>query len=62
MDIEQIRATYQLTPTEVAAELLALSVLEYANAPETTIVVELEGKTGQIVDTGRGMQLMPNAC
>ncbi len=60
MDAEQIRQSYPLTPEEVVAELLALSVAEHTNVPGMRISIELDGATGALTDTGRGMRLTPD--
>ncbi|RQR40637.1 hypothetical protein [Burkholderia sp. Bp9142] len=61
MDVESIRQmSRRLTPNEVCAELLALSVVEYSYSPAAIITVELRAARGRITDTGRGMRLKPD--
>jgi DNA gyrase/topoisomerase IV subunit B len=65
VDIEHIRATYPLRPTDVVSELLALSVVEHSYSPSTSITLELHqfvnGRSGGVlIDTGRGMSLTPD--
>ena len=61
MDIDELRRESQLlTPNEVCAELLALSVVEHSYTPDLTIRVDLDGSRGRILDTGRGMRLKPD--
>ncbi|WP_321941837.1 hypothetical protein [Paraburkholderia tropica] len=49
-----------LSPAEVCAQLLALSVVEYSRAPGLSVVLTLNGTEGQLADTGRGMRLTPD--
>lgn len=61
MDIGHLRRKAQLlTPNEVCAELLALSVVEHSYTPGTVITIELRESGGVICDTGRGMRLRPD--
>ncbi|RKP48220.1 hypothetical protein [Trinickia fusca] len=61
MDSNSIRRKTQLlTPNQVCAELLALSVVEYSYTPSLAITVELNETGGKISDTGRGMNLIPD--
>ena len=58
MNIDHLRREAQLlTPNEVCAELLALSVVEHRYTPDLVITIEIRGSRGVICDTGRGMRL-----
>ncbi len=60
MNARDIRATYPLTPNEVVAEWLALSVVESSHAPNTRIQLQVSGDTGTLIDSGRGIRLEPD--
>ncbi len=61
MHIDELRRVSRLlTPTEVCAELLALSVVEFSHTPGIAIAVALRGAEGTTNDTGRGMKLAPD--
>lgn len=61
MDSNSIRRKTQLlTPNQVCAELLTLSIVEYSYTPSLTITVDLSETGGEISDTGRGMRLTPD--
>jgi len=49
-----------LSPTDVCAEILALSVVEYTHTPSLSITVELYRSGGKIHDSGRGVELVPD--
>ncbi len=49
-----------LSPTEVTAEFIALSVVESTHSPDVSIYVTIEGSAATVSDTGRGMQLKPD--
>jgi hypothetical protein len=53
-----------LSPNDICAEVLALSVVEYTYTPSLTLSVELGQTGGQLHDTGRGIMLLPDpgAC
>ncbi|WP_321882879.1 ATP-binding protein [Paraburkholderia bannensis] len=50
----------RLSPAEVCAHLLALSVVEFSYSPDLTVALELDGANGRLADTGRGMRLTPD--
>ncbi|WP_322094157.1 ATP-binding protein [Paraburkholderia bannensis] len=50
----------RLSPAEVCAHLLALSVVEFSYSPGLTVALELDGANGRLADTGRGMRLTPD--
>lgn len=50
----------RLSPADVCAHLLALSVVEFSYSPNLTITLELDGAQGRLADTGRGMRLTPD--
>lgn len=61
MDYGQLRReSQQLSPNEIFAELLALSVVEHSFIPTVQIVVCVHTSGGVISDTGRGMRLTPD--
>lgn len=49
-----------LSPNDICAEVLALSVVEYTYTPSLTISVELGQTGGQLHDSGRGIMLTPD--
>jgi DNA gyrase/topoisomerase IV subunit B len=49
-----------LSPDDICAEILALSVVEYTYTPSLSISVELGQSGGQIHDSGRGIMLTPD--
>lgn len=57
---ELLQISRQLSPTDVCAELLALSVVEYSNSPASSITLELGDAVAKLTDTGRGMRLTPD--
>ncbi|MEQ5838002.1 hypothetical protein BWP39_09595 [Paraburkholderia acidicola] len=57
---ELLQISRQLSPADVCAELLALSVVEYSYSPESRITLELDGAAAKLTDTGRGMRLTPD--
>jgi hypothetical protein len=61
MDYEELlHHSGQLSPADVCAQLLALSVVEYSYTPGLRIVLELNDAGGKLTDTGRGMRLTPD--
>jgi DNA gyrase/topoisomerase IV subunit B len=51
----------RLSPTEVVAELLALSAVEFTHASDVTVTLGLDrAGAGFQADTGRGMRLTPD--
>ncbi len=50
----------RLTPNDVAAEILALSVVEHSYTPDLVIRAEIGAKGASISDNGRGIQLRPD--
>ena len=57
---ELLQISRQLSPTDICAELLALSVVEYSYFPESRITLELGDAAAKLTDTGRGMLLTPD--
>lgn len=49
-----------LSPNDICAEILALSVVEYTYMPSSSIRVELGQSGGQIRDSGRGIMITPD--
>lgn len=49
-----------LSPDDICAEIVALSVVEYTYTPSLTISAELGQSGGQIHDSGRGIMLTPD--
>ena len=49
-----------MTPTQVVAELLALSVVEFSYASGVEISIVLGPRSATITDTGRGMKITPD--
>jgi hypothetical protein len=49
-----------LSPTDVCAEILALSVVEYTHSPSLSITVDLHRSGGKLHDSGRGIGLAPD--
>lgn len=61
MESERLRHEASLlSPTDVCAEILALSVVEYSCTPSVSIVVELHRSSGKLHDNGRGIGLLPD--
>ncbi|NYH16746.1 hypothetical protein [Paraburkholderia bryophila] len=61
MDHEELlQLSRQLSPADVCAQLLALSVVEYSYTPSSKITLELSDAEGKLTDTGRGMRLTPD--
>ncbi len=61
MDLDQLcQAARLLSPDQVCAELLALSVVEHSFTPGLSIALEIDRSVGRIADTGRGMRLTPD--
>lgn len=59
-NIQLRRESQRLSPNEVLAELLALSVVEHSFIPRVQIDVRVHKSGGVISDTGRGMRLTPD--
>ena len=49
-----------LSPSDVCAEILALSVVEYTYTPSLRISIDLRRSGGKIHDNGRGIALIPD--
>ncbi|MEM8974908.1 MAG: hypothetical protein AAGD43_22845 [Pseudomonadota bacterium] len=61
MEQDQLRVlSRQLTPNDVAAEILALSVVEHSYTADLVIRVKIGAKGASISDNGRGMRLYPD--
>ncbi|MEM5581500.1 hypothetical protein WNZ15_03500 [Roseibium sp. AS2] len=62
MEGEDLRLlSKKLTPNDICAEFLALSVVEHSFSPNLGIRVELNTTGATISDTGRGMRLHPDS-
>lgn len=61
MDPNLCRSLDELTPSDVVAELLALSIVEHTYTPNIAITIELDDTQGLLTDTGRGMRLTPDS-
>lgn len=61
MDDDRLcREAALLTPNDICAEILALSVVEYTYTPSLRIIVALGPTGGQIYDSGRGVMITPD--
>jgi DNA gyrase/topoisomerase IV subunit B len=61
MENERLRHEASLlSPTDVCAEILALSIVEYSYTPSVSITVDLYRAGGKISDNGRGIGLVPD--
>jgi|SRR5579862_2382905 len=61
MDDDRLRREAALlSPNDICAEILALSVVEYTYAPSLSISAELGQSGGQIYDSGRGIMITPD--
>lgn len=60
MDDRLRREAALLSPNDICAEILALSVVEYTYTPSLCISAELGESGGQIYDSGRGIMLTPD--
>jgi DNA gyrase/topoisomerase IV subunit B len=61
MDDDRLRReAARLSPNDICAEVLALSVVEYTYTPSLAISVELGQFGGQLHDSGRGIMLTPD--
>jgi DNA gyrase/topoisomerase IV subunit B len=57
---EMKRLSRSLTPSDVCAELLALSMVEYSYTPDVNVTITLDESGGSVYDTGRGMRIEPD--
>lgn len=61
MDGDRLRREAALlSPDDISAEILALSVVEYSYTPSSIISVDLGQSGGRIHDSGRGIMLTPD--
>ncbi|HET7814959.1 MAG TPA: hypothetical protein VFL13_11350 [Candidatus Baltobacteraceae bacterium] len=61
MDDDRLRReASKLSPNDICAEILALSVVEYTYTPSLTISMELGQSGGQLRDSGRGITITPD--
>lgn len=61
MERDELRVlSKRLTPNNVAAEILALSVVEHSYTSDLVIRVKIGAKGASITDNGRGIQLYPD--
>lgn len=58
---EQIRTiAATISPNQVCAEILALSIVELTYSQQASIEVTIGTREGQVVDTGRGIRMSPD--
>jgi len=61
LDLNQLRQESRLlSPREVCAQIVALSVVEHSHTPSLRIDIELDRCGAAVSDTGRGMRLTPD--
>jgi DNA gyrase/topoisomerase IV subunit B len=61
MNVDRLRhESSLLSPNDVCAEILALSIVEYTYTPSLSITIDLDRSGGKLYDSGRGIALVPD--